>query len=750
MLREIEKKYYINEKNVWLISGELHYFRVFSDKWKPALDYMKKVGFNFVTAYVPWIWHEIEEDSFDFTGKTDEKRNLVKFLQDINDAGLNVILRPGPYINAEYNGYGIPRWVGKKYPQVIALDYKGKPIKGSFFFQPDPLHPEYLQLVKRWYSAFSDAIKPYLDIIQAIQVDNEAGVMNYLQLGYSDFNPHVVSEYRNWLTEKYNEISQLNSIWRKNFSSFEEIYPPRGKFTVAESTDWQIFYEEYLMRFLDALKSYFKELIPDMPITHNIPGSYFSPTNARLFSNVSDIFGYDIYIKMSHLKHFADFPFLPSIVPELFRSEVNKRAYWVPELGAGWFDPLTPVSDETVIHTILASIAHEAKGFSLYTIHNGIEPDGSFYGYNALFDKNGNPAQKYKSISNLISVIKAHEDLFFGSTLKRDPIGFVVYDDLYRLDPSNFSSAFGMPHLGRSFVFSINLGLLGPAALLLESGIQFKAIYMEHTDRISPDDFKLVFLPSKGQIDSKHYKILKEYVKGGGTLVTYPKPPTHDLYGNVIDTSDLYLYPLSRERWIGTKRMMLNIIRAIIKNRLISHHHEYSKPLIDKISAVEGIMKSKIYGQSMSIKDLGSLKSNIYLASFNVNDDEYNGYITEFGKGKSIIVGTPIAAEYGSAAYFSLKPDVHQLYKSFLKKLFDIASLKLNVDSPNLEIAQKHYDDELDIVFLFNRTPEFQFFNVNDFYAKNSKIELLFSQNNVDVNKFAVYPYDSIVIKISL
>ncbi len=747
MLSEKAQKYYIDEsKQVSIISGELHYFRVLRKRWEPTLKYLKKVGFNFVTTYVPWIWHELDEGKFDFNGTTDEKRDLIAFIKYARDIGLYLILRPGPYINAEYDGYGIPHWVEEKYPQVVALNNKGKPIRGSFFFQPDPMHPDYLRLVKNWYAAFSKAISPYLDIIQAIQVDNESGVMNYLQLGYSDFNSHVVSEYQKWLAEKYGTVENLNKKWQKKITSFSNVFPPTGKFNFAESTDWQIFYENYLTAFLDTLRNYIKEFLPQMTVTHNIPGSYFSPTNARLFSSVSDIFGYDIYIKMSHAGYYADFPFFGSIIPELIRSKINRRGFWVPELGAGWFDPQTPVHNKTVIHTILASIAHDVNGFSLYTIHNGFEPDGSTYGYNALFNADGMPSQKHESISKIVSIIHNNSEILFNSKLIRNKIGFVVYDDLYRLDPTNFSSILGMPNLGRSFVFSINMGLLGPAALMLESGLQFEAISLENITNISTDEYKIVFFPSKGLIDPDHYKILKEFVRRGGTLVTYPIFPTMDLYGEEFDTTDLYPDPIIKEQWFGTKRMMLNIVKAIIKNRVKSSHHEYSKPLIDKISAVEGIMKSKVHGPYIKIKDIGILKSSMYLATFKTNE-KVHGYISEFGNGKSIVIGTPIAAEYISAAYFYLTDRIRREFQLFLKKLLQIAQIETPIYDFNIEIARKKYDSQ-ELVLLFNRTVQNRQIDLGKIIS-DTTAEILYADNNKLVsNHIIIPPFGSIILKI--
>ncbi|MFF4754092.1 glycoside hydrolase family 35 protein [Streptomyces sp. NPDC002514] len=91
---------------VW--SGEMHPFRLPSPSlWRDVLQKMRAHGFNTVSVYVAWNYHSAAPGHHDFGGV----RDLDLFLRTAAETGLYVILRPGPYINAEVDGGGFPGWL---------------------------------------------------------------------------------------------------------------------------------------------------------------------------------------------------------------------------------------------------------------------------------------------------------------------------------------------------------------------------------------------------------------------------------------------------------------------------------------------------------------------------------------------------------------------------------------------------------------------------------------------------------------
>ena len=102
----------IDGKDTFIFSGAFHYFRCPRELWHDRFAKMKAAGCNAVETYVGWNWHEREKpDSLDDFSKCDlsELDEWLKMAED--EFGLYVILRPGPYICAEWDNGGYPRWL---------------------------------------------------------------------------------------------------------------------------------------------------------------------------------------------------------------------------------------------------------------------------------------------------------------------------------------------------------------------------------------------------------------------------------------------------------------------------------------------------------------------------------------------------------------------------------------------------------------------------------------------------------------
>ncbi|MFD4968678.1 beta-galactosidase [Streptomyces sp. NPDC058424] len=98
----------IDGRRLVLWSGEMHPFRLPSPAlWRDVLQKMRAYGYNAVSVYVAWNYHSPAPGKYDFTGV----RDLDLFLRMAAETGLYVILRPGPYINAEVDGGGFPGWL---------------------------------------------------------------------------------------------------------------------------------------------------------------------------------------------------------------------------------------------------------------------------------------------------------------------------------------------------------------------------------------------------------------------------------------------------------------------------------------------------------------------------------------------------------------------------------------------------------------------------------------------------------------
>lgn len=153
-----DRQFMMDGRPYRIISGAMHYFRIVPQYWKDRLRKLKACGFNTVETYTCWNLHERKEGAFDFDGMLD----IEKYIETAAELGLNVIVRPGPYICAEWELGGLPSWL-LSYPQMSLRCN-------------DPL---YLEKVKPYYSQLLSRIKPHLATnggnVIMMQVENEYG-----------------------------------------------------------------------------------------------------------------------------------------------------------------------------------------------------------------------------------------------------------------------------------------------------------------------------------------------------------------------------------------------------------------------------------------------------------------------------------------------------------------------------------------------------------------------------------------------
>ncbi|XP_066945633.1 beta-galactosidase-1-like protein 2 [Macrobrachium rosenbergii] len=163
----------LNEKDLTIFSGTLHYFRVHPDHWRDTLKKFRAAGLNAVETYVPWNLHEPRQGVFDF-GDLDEEMSafldLRSFLQTAQEEDLFVLLRPGPYICAEWDFGGMPSWLLRDENMRVRINYEGfmNPVRDYF----NNLLPRVADLqftrggpiiavqIENEYSGFGDAREP--------------------------------------------------------------------------------------------------------------------------------------------------------------------------------------------------------------------------------------------------------------------------------------------------------------------------------------------------------------------------------------------------------------------------------------------------------------------------------------------------------------------------------------------------------------------------------------------------------------
>lgn len=155
---EIKDEFYLDKKPFKIISGSFHYFRTVPEYWQDRLEKLVNMGCNTVETYIPWNFHEANKGEFRFDGD----RDIERFIRLAKELGLYMIIRPSPYICAEWEFGGLPAWLLRDRNMRLRCSYE-----------------PYLKAVKDYYSVLIPKLVPYqIDKggnIILVQIENEYG-----------------------------------------------------------------------------------------------------------------------------------------------------------------------------------------------------------------------------------------------------------------------------------------------------------------------------------------------------------------------------------------------------------------------------------------------------------------------------------------------------------------------------------------------------------------------------------------------
>lgn len=174
-------------------AAELHYPRIPRPYWEHRIQMCKALGMNTICLYVFWNIHEQRPDSFDFTGQND----LRHFIELCRKNDMKVILRPGPYVCAEWEMGGLPWWLLQK------KDIRLRELDPYFMERVDKFQEQVARQVEGLTAADGGPII-------MVQVENEYG-------SYGTGKPYVAA-VRDMLRKHFgNEVTLFQCDWSSNF-----------------------------------------------------------------------------------------------------------------------------------------------------------------------------------------------------------------------------------------------------------------------------------------------------------------------------------------------------------------------------------------------------------------------------------------------------------------------------------------------------------------------------------------------------
>jgi beta-galactosidase len=538
----------LNNKNFFLRSAEMHYFRIEKKYWQEHIEKIKQAGCNTVCSYIPWDWHEESEGCFDFTGKTNSEKDLVSWLDLCKENGLYNIVKPGPYILAEYTGAGIPAWFIDKYKNECEV----KNSQGSAG-QNDVIsfmHPVFLAYVKKWYDNILPIIKERQisndGNILMMQVCNEVGVFTWL-CKQADYSKHCIIMYREFLLNKYKNIENLNKIYKEEYKDFSLVEAPTDqgyeyntKFDFVKDVDWHEFWRIYYVQYLRLLMNEIRERGVDLQFYHNLPGWIYGsafefPVNISMYNELNKDYP-DIILGVDHIPENVSYRNMHDdmIINEMVLAQQNSRGpLFGAEFQAGSREYSVVSFPKELELFYKASIANGLKGWNYYMFSSGKNPKAkgyfspTFYWFTPLNEK-AEKSSLYPVVKKINNFINTFEQEI-AETKKKSKICVLFYQKYYATElAKNITKEkcdidFDPIKIRKTAYFD---GILKVLQIL---NIDFDMLDIEVCTKDDMDKYEQIWMFSCDYMDENSQLKLADYAKTGGNLIVYPTLPKYNL-----------------------------------------------------------------------------------------------------------------------------------------------------------------------------------------------------------------------------
>ncbi|XVF04925.1 hypothetical protein REPUB_Repub05bG0126900 [Reevesia pubescens] len=222
----------IDGKRRVLISGSIHYPRSTPDMWPDLIQKSKDGGLDLIETYVFWNIHEPVRNQYNFEGRKD----LVKFIKLVAEAGLSVHLRIGPYVCAEWNYGGFPLWL--HFIPGIKLRTDNEPFKAEMqrftakiveMMKQENLYasqggPIILSQIENEYgnidSAYGAAAKPYINWAAGMAVSLDTGVP-WVMCQQSDAPDPIINTCNGFYCDQFTPNSNKKpKMWTENWTGW--------------------------------------------------------------------------------------------------------------------------------------------------------------------------------------------------------------------------------------------------------------------------------------------------------------------------------------------------------------------------------------------------------------------------------------------------------------------------------------------------------------------------------------------------
>ncbi|MDR0298962.1 MAG: beta-galactosidase [Streptococcaceae bacterium] len=520
----------IDGKATLILSGEIHYFRLPQSEWEPRILEAKKVGLNAIASYIPWLCHEEFQGKFDFES---EHYNLGKFIDLCAKHDLWFIPRPGPFIMAEMKNEGLPYWVYEKYPELIPVGFHGQKATTATL---DILNPVFLALAENWYAKVAEVLRPRLEHILAIQLDNEIGMLSWVS-NVPELTDFAVADFqkRGYLCSKL---------------SADEIRNPDEEVVGQLRLDLGDFFRKRYADYVKFLQETFEKLgIIERPFIINVHGMSAGrgltypigisqlyeaySQNDKLLAASDYYFGdfdmtsfQDIYI-CNELMKAANRPEQPVASMEFNCGDGNFGDNLGGRLDISAADlkgRLTLAQNNRLINYYLFSGGYNYEIESAHDGNQRFAITGERHGFAAPLSPEGKHNYSFERLAESIQTAQANAEFLETAEATYDDLSFAFIPEYYMTDFVDHESE-KMTEIVRNIEqFRNTAAWENLCRSLLLLGYRFDAVDIQNHEIKS----KNLIIATSEYLSANLQQKLVDFVKAGGNLILYGVLPRFD------------------------------------------------------------------------------------------------------------------------------------------------------------------------------------------------------------------------------
>ena len=549
----------------YVFTGEFHYFRNPRRTWRDRLAQVRDLGFEAVSIYIPWNWHEVAPGDLDLTGKTSPERDLLGALDEIAGAGLDCIYRPGPFITAEWRDGGIPAWLWQRDPSILALDAAGRSAGAG---RPYPAltygHPGYEGPAVQWLvtsiESVADHFKSRGGPIVHLQLDDEPSYWQQLDDPLAlDYNPWLVepsadrpSRYAEWLLRRHGSLDAVNAAHHTAWRGPVAIQPPRvplvERYELTRYVDWLDFKLDAVNEHVVVLDRAAREAGFDGPISMLFP--YLLPLQAAKFAEFARRRGLEMELTNEcYVTLFGATESPEQKVAHIIACHETYHMWRGPDQGPAFTMELQGSNSSFIPPGVMeilyaVTLARGIRGFNIFMLVGGENPagfengTGREYDLDAPIGRSGELRPHAAVLARQMRVVRAIEaELLAAEPLRDTWIAWHVPYESAALVAGR--GAFADAGAAVTDIFSSgDFGLSNApslSALLTLSNVSWGALDVERSDDAAWEQVRQLWVPSLEFMSRPVQERLTSWMVNGGHLVILPAVPLVDEQMNRCD-----------------------------------------------------------------------------------------------------------------------------------------------------------------------------------------------------------------------